>query len=231
MDARLGNYLKGMTERDRRQMDAAIVSHPMSPVTRAPGPHLIHDSKSDVNVTRLQPRTRQAILAEQIRGGWQQTLEGVVLTGSWLTEGGFRKADYQRFALPFSYSWGKRLIRIARSPRVLNPLNRAVLPDKADALHQIVLPSDRLFNLAVSEGVVNNQALVIDIKQFRQSFIEPGRPGRRRMTVVYECSPELNKSARETLDAFAVAAGRLANARFPKISVRGPRKMKELMPG
>jgi hypothetical protein len=131
--------------------------------------------------------------------------------------------------LPFSYSWGRKLIRIARSPRILNPANRAVLPDKADALHQITLLTDRLFELGITEGVVNSLCLVIGIKQFRRSFIEPGQCRRRRMTTVYECRPERDEGAMEMLDEFAVAVQRLAQARFPAITVRSPRKMKELV--
>jgi hypothetical protein len=139
-----------------------------------------HNGKSDVNVTRLQARARQAVLAEQIRCGWKQTLESVVQTGLWLIEGGFRKADFERYSLPFSYSRTRRLIRIARCPRILNPSNRALLPDSADALHEVALLSDSLFRLGVAEGVINSRCLVIDIKLFRRSFVEPGQCRRRR---------------------------------------------------
>jgi hypothetical protein len=187
------------------------------------------DPKSGVHATIFHWRTNQAALADQIRHNWAETLERIVQTGSWLIEGRFRKADYQQFTLPFSYSWGRKLIRISRSPRILNPVHRAVLPNKADALHQITLLTDRLFVLGVAEGVINNQCLVIDIKQFRKSFIEPRESKTRRMTTVYECRPERDQSATELLDAFAVAVQRLAQARFPAINVRPPRRMRELM--
>ena len=88
-------------------------------------------------------------------------------------------------------------MKIARCPRILNPANRPLLPDKADALHQITLLSDRLFKIGMEEGVITNRSLVVDIKVFRQSFLEPSRSGlRRRMTVVYECSPQQDQSAR-----------------------------------
>jgi hypothetical protein len=200
----------------------------MSAAIRALRPRLIGDPKSGFDATPA--RAKQALLAEYIRQNWTQTFEGIIRTGNRLIEGRFRKVDYDRFMLPFSYSWGKKLIKIAKSPRILDPVNRKVLPDKADALHQIALLTDRLFQLGVSEGVINSQCLVIDIKQFRQSFVDLGQPKRRRMTVVYECSPVRDEGAREALDSFVAAVQRLAEARFPAISIRGPRKMKELVP-
>ena len=129
----------------------------MSGATRVLRPRPVRDVKSDANVTPIHVRKNRAVLAEEIRHGWKETLEGIVQTGVLLIEGRFRKADYQRylrFAI-FLHGWGKRLIKIASSQRILNPLNRSVLPDKADALHQIVLMTDKLFDLAVKENVVN----------------------------------------------------------------------------
>jgi hypothetical protein len=185
-----------------------------------------YDQKNGFDATPVQ--TKPAI-AEQIRDAWAETLEGIVQTGNWLIAGKFRKLDYELFGLPFTYSWGRKLAKIARSPRILNPINRHVLPDKADALHQIALLSDRLFQLGVSEGVINRQCLVVDIKSFRQSLMEPGQCKRRRLTAVYECSPQRDENAREALDAFVSAVQRLAESRFPSINVRRPRKMKELV--
>ncbi len=167
----------------------------MSGATRVLRPRPVRDVKSDANVTPIHVRKNRAVLAEEIRHGWKETLEGIVQTGVLLIEGRFRKADYQHYGLPFSYSWGKRLIKIASSQRILNPLNRSVLPDKADSLHQIVLMTDKLFDLAVKENVVNPSCLTVDIKSFRQSFVEPGRCRRRRLTVVYDCSPDRDESA------------------------------------
>lgn len=198
----------------------------MSRAARVLNPHPIRDLKSGFDAT---PARAKQVIAEQIRQGWTETLERIVQTGNWLIEGRFRKVDYQRYMLPFSYSWGRKLIKIARSPRILNPANRMALPDKADALHQITLLTDRRFELGVTEGVVNSQCLVVDIKAFRQNFPEPGQSRRRRMTVVYECNPHRDESAVETLDAFVVAVQNLAQERFPAITVRGPRKMKELI--
>lgn len=199
----------------------------MSRATRILRPRSIRDPKSGVHATGS--RAPQALLAEQIRYGWTETLERIVQTGIWLIEGRFRKADYQRYALPFSYSWGRKLIRIARSPRILDPANRAVLPDKADVLHQVTLLTDRLFAVGLTEGVINNRCLVVDIRAFRRSFVEPGQPRTRRMTTVYECRPERGQSAVETLDAFVTAVQKLAQTRFPAVTVRGPQKMKELL--
>jgi hypothetical protein len=194
-------------------------------------PFPVHDPENGVHATVSQRCANQAQLADQIRHGWTETLERIVETGKQLIEGRFRRADYQRHALPFSYSWGKKLEKIARSPRILNPVNRPILPSKTDALHQIALLADRLFNLGVREGVINNQCLVIDIRQFRQSFMEPGQPIRRRITVVYECSPERFVNATDTLDSFVVAVQQLAETRFPTITARRPRRMKELVLG
>jgi hypothetical protein len=171
---------------------------------------------------------KQAALAEQIRKGWTETLERIIDTGVCLTSGRFRKADYQRHRLPFSYSWGRKLQRIARSPRILDPVNRTVLPSKVNALYQIALMSDRLFELGVKEGIINNQTLVFDLKYFRQSFVEPGRCRRRRMTIVFECDPGCDRDALEGLDSFVVAVEGLATGQFPTISVRRPRTIKEL---
>jgi hypothetical protein len=197
----------------------------MSPSVRVLSPLASHDHKNGFDA---KPAQGKQAIAEQIRGGWAETLERIVQTGNWLIAGKFRKLDYELFSLPFSYSWGRKLQKIARSPRILNPLNRPVLPDKADVLHQIALLSDRLFALGVSEGVINTQCLVVDIKHFRQTFMEPGQCKRRRLTAVYECSPQRNENAREALDAFVSAVQRLAESRFPSISVRRPRRMKEL---
>jgi hypothetical protein len=191
-------------------------------------PLSVRDSKSDVHVTCL--RQKQAVLAAEIRHAWKETLESIVQTGVWLAEGRFRKADYARYGLPFSYSWGKRLTKIARSARILNPANRSVLPDKAGALHEISLLTDRLFDLAVAEGIVNRECLVIDIKQFRQSFLEPGQVRRRCITVVYQCDPGRDRSALDTLDSFLTAVQQLAAGRFPDITARPPRRIKELVP-
>ena len=49
------------------------------------------------------------------------------------------------------------------------------------------------------------------------------------LTVVYDCSPDRDESAMEVLDAFVSAVQKLAQARFPAINVRRPRKMKELV--
>jgi hypothetical protein len=143
-------------------------------------------------------------------------------------EGRFRKADYASFGLPFSYSWGKKLIKIATSPRILDPDNRPLLPNKADALHQVSLLTDRLFAQGVGEGVIHNQCLVVDIRQFRQSFTEPGETRRRQITVVFECTPKEDADALERLDAFVDAVGKLAEAQFPDIAVRKPQRMREL---
>src|ERR1017187_374567 len=197
----------------------------MSPSTRIPSPRLTHDRNNGFDSTPAQGK--QAI-AEQIRDTCAETLEGVVETGNQLIVGKFRRADYPRFDLPFSYSLGRKLVKVARSPRILNPINRHVLPDKADALHQIALLSDRLFALGVSEGVINARCLVVDIKHFRQTFMERGQSRRRRMTVVFDCSPQRDQNAREALDAFVSAVQCLAESRFPSINVRRPRRMKEL---
>ena len=109
-----------------------------------------------------------------------------------------------------------------------DPANRAALPDRADALHQIALLSDKLFDLAVGEGVINQRALVIDIKSFRRSFADQGRSRRRRMTVVFDCDPDRDEGALEVLDAFVVAVQKLAQTRFPAVTVRPPSKMAEI---
>jgi hypothetical protein len=188
------------------------------------------NAKNDVAVTAAPRHPGQSELAEKIRANWAETLEHIVATGNWLIEGQFKKADYQRYSLPFSYSWGRRLAKVARCPRILNPTNRPVLPDKADALHQISLLTDRLFDLGVTEGVIHRGCLVVDIRHFRQSFVAPGQCRNRRMTVVYECHPDRDKNASEILESFAAAVQRLAQTRFTAVTVRGPRKMKDLGP-
>ncbi len=190
----------------------------------------LHSPKSGVNATVSDRHAQQAAIAEQIRDGWTETLERIVQTGNWLIEGRFGKTDYQCYMLPFSYSWGKKLQRIARSPRILDPANRTVLPDKADALHQVALLTDRLFEMGVSEGVINSRCLVVDIRHFRQSFVGPGQCRKRRMTVVYECSPDRGEIAREILDSFVASVQQLAETRYPMIAVRRPRGMRELVP-
>ena len=125
-----------------------------------------HNRKSDGHVTPLPDRSR---VAANIRNNWCQTFEHVLQIGRWLIEGRFRKPDYAEYRLPFTYSWGRRLQKIATCPRILDPANRHLLPDRADALHQITLLSDKLFALAVAEGVVNSRCLVVDIKAFRAS--------------------------------------------------------------
>jgi hypothetical protein len=187
----------------------------------------VHSPKSGVSDTPLR-HVRQVQLADQIRANWIERLENVLQTGNSLIEGRFTKSDYQRYALPFSYSWGRKLVKIARSPRILNPANRFLLPDKADALYQIVLLSDRLFELGVTEGVIHNQSLVVDIKHFRQSFVEPGKSRRRRITVVCECQAERHESAVDMLDAFITTVQQMAHSRFPRVTLRRPRTMKEL---
>lgn len=170
----------------------------------------------------------QQLLAEQIRTHWTETLEGIVETGRWLTAGRFTKTDYQRYALPFSYSWGRKLIRVSRSPRILDPANRPMLPDKAAALHEIALLTDRLFAQAVREGIIHHQCLVIDLIQFRRSFVEPGDSRRRRVAVVFESRPAGGRCALENLDAFTAAVQTLAESRFPAVIVRRPRTMRDL---
>jgi hypothetical protein len=179
------------------------------------------------------PESRHAVqehLADQIRANWKETLEGIVQTGNWLIEGGFRKADYELHQLPFCYSWGRKLIKIARCPRILDPENRPRLPDKAAALHEIALLSDRLWGIGVSEGVINCRCLVVDVKQFRQSFVTPGRSKTRRISTVYECSPDRDQSAMDMLDDFVAAVQKMADTHFPAINVRPPRRAKELVP-
>ena len=171
----------------------------------------------------------RARLAVRIRNHWAETLESIVESGRMLAEGRFRKGDYTRYSLPFSYSWGKKLVKISECPRVLNPANRSVLPDKADALHQIALLTDWQFDLAMKEGVIHRGALVIDLKNFRRSFVGHGSGGKRRLTVVYECAPQRGESATESLETFVGAVERLALTRFPSIAVRRPRTMKELV--
>jgi len=198
----------------------------MSCATQVPRPRPSRDVKSGFEAT---PLCGKQAIAEEIRQSWAETLERIIQTGERLSEGRFQRADYERFILPFSYSWGRKLIRIAKSPRILNPTNRPVLPDKANVLHQITLLTDRLFQLGVGEGVINRKCLVVDIKHFRQSFVEPGQCRRRRMTVVFDCNPDRDQSAIETLDHFVMAVQELAQTRFPAVNVRPPRRVKELL--
>jgi site-specific DNA-methyltransferase (cytosine-N4-specific) len=125
---------------------------------------IMHDTSPEVDPAG-DPRTE---IAQIIRSHYKPTFDDTLEVGRCLIGGAYTRKDYDTYNLPFTYGHGRKMIKIANDLRITNPANRAYLPDVMGALYEITLLSDKLFQRAVAEGVINPRCNWHDVNVFRR---------------------------------------------------------------
>lgn len=179
------------------------------------GPHRVPPPE----VLTLTPH--QQMLIRHIRDRWSDTLRTNLEIGECLIELGIRKKDWKLnfFDLPFGYSWGKRLIKIAKDQRIRDQIG--IMPDARNTLHQISLLNDRQFERALSQQVIRRNCTRQDIIDWRR--LENGVKARVIDVITYEVEGEQSEpeeKAWQTLDVALVDVARLLSALHPHVQIR-----------
>jgi site-specific DNA-methyltransferase (cytosine-N4-specific) len=128
------------------------------------------DTKSSTGATFLEVDPDGDPRREIVRiiRSHSQTFDGTLEVGRGLIVGRFTRREYAKYNLPFAYQHGCKLIKIAQDRRITDPENRSLMPDGVKTLHQIALMSDKCFQQAVSEGVINPRCNWNDVFVFRR---------------------------------------------------------------
>jgi hypothetical protein len=102
-------------------------------------------------------------LVAQICETWGDTRDRNFTVARLLLELKPTKKHWDKYSLPFCYSWGKRLIKIAKDRRIAE--NYDEMPEARTGLYEVALLIDKYFYAALREKIINPSASAQDIRE------------------------------------------------------------------
>lgn len=178
-------------------------------------PPAAHNARAP-EVVPLSPE--QIELIREIRASWGDTKEKNIKVGQCLAKLRLPKRLWRLnlFNLPMDYSWGKRLIKLSASERILANLDR--MPDARSTLHEITLMRDREFELAMEQQIINPGCTRQDIRDFVRRM--RGLEQKTHLTVTFEARGKTDDKIGKELCQLLASIEKTIDLMFPTIKLR-----------
>jgi len=163
----------------------------------------------------------QQMLVRKIKQQWGDTLDKNLDVGDCLLQLHLSKKDWRLnlLNLPMTYSWGRRLMKIARDDRIRTNLDR--MPNARDTLHEIVLLTPKQFTKALGERIINPTCTRHDIHDFRRR--EQGISAKLHVTVTFEHTGKPGRPEEEALGDLAelmASVQKMIDTLFPTVKIK-----------
>ncbi len=167
------------------------------------------------------PTAAQIDLVRKIRQDWGDTLEKNLHVGACLIELRLPKRVWQLnlLNLPMSYSWAKRLMKVAGDKRIPSHIDR--MPGARGTLHKISTLSNREFEKALSEGIINPACTRQDVVDFQR--YQKGTSANLRVTVSFEVSGGAGRPEHEAtaeLEDLLRSIKKMIGSDFPSVEMK-----------
>lgn len=128
---------------------------------------------------------------KKIRAHWRDTFEKNLAVAQLLCDLNPSKKYWNTYRLPFTYSWAKRLMKIASDARIAS--NRAIMPGARVVLHKISLLTDAEFQAATTPNphlglaIIHPTVTREDIEAWLR--YRRGAPEKAQLSIHFEIAP------------------------------------------
>jgi hypothetical protein len=156
-------------------------------------------------------------LVAQICETWGDTRDRNFTVARLLLELKPTKKHWDKYSLPFCYSWGKRLIKIAKDRRIAE--NYDEMPEARTGLYEVALLIDKYFYAALREKIINPSASAQDIRDWLRYKRGAPEAAYANITLQFRCIGAERRMLNQIMDVIK-ATGRKNNQAKAHVVVR-----------